>query len=537
MPIIINSPDDPIMRKCGLTRADICPPSDTPDNALVNPANTNRTGFGTDTSGAAWKDQAIPVPFGWVRVNGAEVFINPAMHGMPGSKKQCVLVAFGKGPVQNLETEDLFIGTKRSSAYSLVTLVSKHLGTYAQALDSHWSITTTGYFQRHPGLCYAIFDFDEGWTAALPNFAGYVSGYNNIYDPRLNTGSGGYGWTDNLPLVLACCMTDRNLSNGIITSADMEWSSITDAANYYDQYVSNGTSLNITGINTSGGRCTVTCNASHGQHIGDCVYTSGITGTIGTNLNGKYWRVRYPSSGGGTKLDLANVDMELPSTAGWGTWTSGGTMAPVRKLGPINLSWNRQASLQQWIETIRAHANMQIVRVGGLYRMYPDKAPSGPIFAFNANTPGLSVQNQQYSSVGYKDKPSAVQITFYGKYETTYGGYPRGDDTLTVTYPGNADIQDETRIWKYQVEGLSSYAQAYALAKLLYLWGTLGFVQGSFNCSSEGLELIQWSVISIQQYMDYAGDTPKNIRLVSVNPQSDRTYKISWRNYDARIYA
>lgn len=110
---------------------------------------------------------------------------------------------------------------------------------------------------------------------------------------------------------------------------------ILEFGDQYMRVIKNGvqltnTSQDITAI-TNANPCVVTYSGSDTYANGDEVYISGITGAIGTYLNGRNFKVAGVNTGANT-FQLNYMDGTAVNSTSFGSYTSGGTAAEVYEI-------------------------------------------------------------------------------------------------------------------------------------------------------------------------------------------------------------
>ncbi len=593
----------PKPRGCALTQADLCcqNPRDPANDPSTNPAVTGSTSVGQGQfSGQSSADQPIPVVFGYRKNAGCWIGAMPDQN--TANSYTYGVVALSKGPIAGVNLYDIFfdgraihdhdntLGTGqwyRSYIKGLTQITIKD-GSYTQTNSVPagfvgWSGPgDPGY--KLPGVALMIITFDAStvaasqWTGGAPVVMPFISGFKRIWDPRGtwsndNTWDGvpAFSWSDNPAMIAACCMTNKNWGAGLDLTA-IDWDYFHAAADEYDAFQTDyalydGSDhfhpkafkvLQISETTTNGILMTIGApgDAYSYAHTGDWIKVSDLAGNLAAELNNRYFRVRwgydhevYATTG----LVLCNADMTpYVPTAAHDTADSGGTCTRQRKKFALNIALQKQASLDNWIETLKSHTNMEIQKVGGKIRCYTDAAHAS-IYTFTEDTPGYDDEQKKFSDVPLKEKPSAVEITFscdtwansaayLDKHHGMYPGYKQYLDSTgvtvreyqntfqTVRYPkADETVIDLKRMWRYSLEGCTDTAQAEAIAEMIYQMGNAAKM-GDFECFAAGLMLDRRSVITLKNYLDLAtGATAYKARVVDLTLKSSRRFSLKWR--------
>lgn len=109
-------------------------------------------------------------------------------------------------------------------------------GTYLASLggqDGNWSSTCT---LDGIAASYIRCNFDATIFPSEPQTVAVIHGKNDIYDPRMNSGAGGTGYTNNAALVIADVLMNPDYGLGC-TQAEIDMDQLTAAANLCDEQV------------------------------------------------------------------------------------------------------------------------------------------------------------------------------------------------------------------------------------------------------------------------------------------------------------
>jgi len=155
----------------------------------------------------------------------------------------------------------------------------------------------------------------------------------------------------------------------------------------------NSTTISAINIGTS----TIT-DTAHGYANGDWIFISGITGTVGNQLNGNYYIVAGAATNTFTLTDLNGVAITLT-----GAYTAGGTAQRVYTLGPNAIASGTYTSATGAVSlTLSASANIGVgaqITVSGLTGTGGFASLNG-IYTTTAGTTGTTVNYTAASGLG-----------------------------------------------------------------------------------------------------------------------------------------
>lgn len=120
----------------------------------------------------------------------------------------------------------------------LTSCLGTHASTFPEFLSTS-NLWTPAHKNLGKASVYIAFYYDSGvFASGYPTMSFVVRGKNNIYDPRLNSGAGGYTYTNNAALVIADYLSDKTWGYGLNYGTDIPTEQLIAAANLCDEQVS-----------------------------------------------------------------------------------------------------------------------------------------------------------------------------------------------------------------------------------------------------------------------------------------------------------
>ena len=269
------------------------------------PSREPRTGTVTSTPDGT----AIPIVYGTAKVPGiAFVMVQPAATG-----DLVIAYAYCSGPCQAMTS--LIIGGIDCTSIigggtaDGITVEAVHLGTSAQTVSAKLAAVITGYVERHPGLCYNVVTITPSAKiyGGLPEAQAVIQGRNDVWDPRLGGGAGGYAISTNPALII--CHLATSPDGGAAPTAILDWvSSITGLANIYDLVLNGAKIFELNGV--------INTRATLRQNLDTLMSQVFCYDVWDNNL----WELHpYVSQGeGGTYTPVATITMDWVATEGDG---------------------------------------------------------------------------------------------------------------------------------------------------------------------------------------------------------------------------
>lgn len=160
----------------------------------------------------------------------AQVVARPIILGESGGAIICAY-EIGLGPNEQIVSWML----NGHSPAGLVGVSSQtFLGNNNPTVSTLLSSLIAGYAHKHPWLSFVAVKIEphSDYFGGLPTLVAIVKGRNDVWDPRLSGGSGGYAWTANPALCAAHLVADEVGANRGATAID--WNSVEAAADYCD---------------------------------------------------------------------------------------------------------------------------------------------------------------------------------------------------------------------------------------------------------------------------------------------------------------
>lgn len=198
----------------------LLPPVNTPvETTASEPSEPTRVQVTSVAAGSAYA-----LVYGRAQVTAPPIILGESSGAIICAYELCL------GPIEQIVSYTFNGHALPLTGVSAQTFLGNNNGSVSSLLNT----LIAGYAHKHPWLAYIVAKFEpvSDFFGGLPTVVAEVKGRNDVWDPRLDGGSGDTAWTENPALCAAHFVMDEVGANR--GAAAIDWTSVTAAATYCD---------------------------------------------------------------------------------------------------------------------------------------------------------------------------------------------------------------------------------------------------------------------------------------------------------------